>query len=92
MTDQLTMARRHYQSGELEEGIQKLDELLLNDAVHVEALLLKAQILYRQQQWGAALNTLNMLLEKVPQHQEALNYRQMVMDILGFWHKDHYNP
>jgi len=55
-------------------------------------MLLRAQVYYKMQQWGNALNDLNHLLMLEPENTAAQNYKTMVLNIISFWNKDNYNP
>jgi predicted Zn-dependent protease len=81
-----------YEKGDLDESLIMAGSLLKGDENNCELLLLKAKIMYKQQKWGDALNVLNSILLIDSNHTAAINYKQMVMDILTFWHKDNYNP
>jgi hypothetical protein len=58
----------------------------------IDRLLLRAKTCYRLQKWGEALNDLNMILEKEPQNNMAINYKSMILDIINYWNKDNFNP
>ena len=47
---------------------------------------------YRLNEWGAALNDFNRVLQADDSHAEARQYAQMVREILEFRYKDIYNP
>ena len=49
-------------------------------------------IAYKMQRWGDALNHFNQVEEMNLRYREARNYILMISDILGFYHKDLYNP
>ena len=68
---------------------------LLNDPVigkNNEVLFLKGEICFKLQRWGEALNHFSMFLEQCPGNKKAESYCQMIRNILGFFHKDFYNP
>lgn len=92
MNNDLEKALAAYENGELEESLVLADFLLKSDADDCETLLLKAKILYKQQKWGDTLNVLNTILSNDPDHTAANNYKNMVIDIIRFWHKDNFNP
>ena len=57
-----------------------------------EILFLKGEIYFKLEQWGNALNQFSSYLELFPDDQKAQSYCQMIHNILGFFHKDLYNP
>jgi len=73
-----------------EEALAILDKLSAdNDG---EVLFLKGEIYYKLQKWGDALNHFTRFLEQFPGDMKANSYCTMIRDILGFFHKDLYNP
>lgn len=80
------------EKGNLEKGIEIVNQIIKKNASDSEALMVKAMIYYKQQKWGDALNVLNNILEFDSENEKAKNYKQMVMNILLFWNKDSYNP
>jgi len=75
-----------------EDSLLLLNKTIEEGGEQIESLILRAKIYYKLQQWGDCLNDLNKVLETEPQHSVALNYKQMVKNIIGFWNKDSYNP
>ncbi len=57
-----------------------------------ESIILKGEIYFKLQQWGEALNQFSACLEKFPEDKKAESYCLMIQNILGFYHKDLYNP
>jgi hypothetical protein len=57
-----------------------------------EIIFLKGEIYYKLQQWGNALNQFSAYLEQFPSDKSAESYCEMIQNILGFYHKDLYNP
>lgn len=57
-----------------------------------EVLFLKGEIYFKLQKWGEALNQFSSFLEQFPTDMKAKSYCIMIQDILGFYHKDLYNP
>lgn len=73
-----------------EKALVILDELSVeNDS---EVLFLKGEIYFKLQRWGDALNHFSLFLEQFPTDRKAKSYCIMIQDILGFHHKDLYNP
>lgn len=92
--------------GELEISIKRAKELL-DQNKHEEALIilnkiaiandgevifLKGEIYFKLQRWGEALNQFSLFLEQYPLDKKAESYCAMIHNILGFYHKDLYNP
>ena len=80
------------EGGKLGEVETLLSNYLSNNPLDTEAMLLRAQVYYKMQQWGNALNDLNHLLMLEPENTAAQNYKTMVLNIISFWNKDNYNP
>lgn len=59
-----------------------------NTALYME----RGKLHYRLNEWGAALNDFNRVLQADDSHAEARQYAQMVREILEFRYKDIYNP
>ena len=57
-----------------------------------EVIFLKGEIYFKLQNWGEALNQFLLFLELHPLDQKAKSYCTMIQNILGFYHKDLYNP
>ena len=57
-----------------------------------EVIFLKGEIYFKLQRWGEALNQFLLFLELYPSDQKAKSYCTMIQNILGFYHKDLYNP
>ena len=57
-----------------------------------EVLYLKGEIYFKLQQWGEALNHFSLFLEQSPSDKKAKSYCLMIQNILGFYHKDLFNP
>lgn len=73
-----------------DEALTILNKLsALNDG---EVIFLKGEIYFKLQKWGEALNHFSLFLEQYPTDIKAKSYCIMIQDILGFYHKDLYNP
>ena len=73
-----------------EEALIILNEIAIaNDG---EVIFLKGEIYFKLQRWGEALNQFSLYLEQYPSDKKAESYCAMIQDILGFYHKDLYNP
>ena len=74
----------------LDEALSFLDKPLLES--NADAVFLKGEIYFKLQKWGEALNYFSLFLEQFPTDVRAKSYCIMINDILGFYHKDLYNP
>lgn len=92
MYNEIIKAGEEFEKGNLSVSCQILTEVLTRDLNNLDALMLRAKVYYKWQKWGDSLNDLNRILEIDENHQMALNYKQMVMNILTYWNKDQYNP
>ncbi|MBN2807039.1 MAG: hypothetical protein JXR22_10310 [Prolixibacteraceae bacterium] len=92
MPEELINAQLHFEQGNFDACKDLIKEVLNRDSTNINALMLRAKISFKLQQWGETLNDLNQILELDSQHQLAQSYRQMVLNILTFWNKDNYNP
>ena len=73
-----------------EEALIILNEIAIaNDG---EVIFLKGEIYFKLQRWGEALNQFSLYLEQYPSDKKAESYCAMIQNILGFYHKDLYNP
>lgn len=86
----LIRAKEAYNEGRLEEVMGILQDEEFND--NLEALFLKGDSYYKLQRWGEALNCFSVYLEKDPDNVKVKSYIQMIQNILGFHHKDFFNP
>jgi tetratricopeptide (TPR) repeat protein len=73
-----------------DEALVILDRITATD--NGEVLFLKGEIYYKLQKWGEALNHFSLFLEQFPTDTRAKSYCAMIHNILGFYHKDLYNP
>jgi tetratricopeptide (TPR) repeat protein len=87
-----TEANEAFAKGNYSDTLKHIAQILESDPFHVDALLLRAKVNFKLQNWHLALNDLNLILEKQPANGIAGNYKSMVMQILNYWHKDNYNP
>ena len=73
-----------------EEALIILNEIAIaNDG---EVIFLKGEIYFKLQRWGEALNQFSLYLEQYPSDKKAESYCAMIQNIMGFYHKDLYNP
>lgn len=73
-----------------EEALAILDKLTVRN--NGEVIFMKGEIYFKLQNWGEALNHFSLYLEQFPTDTKAKSYCIMIQDILGFYHKDLYNP
>jgi len=83
-------AKTELEHGSPEEALKILDNLIV--ANNGEAIFLKGEIYFKMQKWGEALNQFSLFLEQFPDDTKAKSYCAMIQNILGFYHKDLYNP
>ena len=57
-----------------------------------DVLFLKGEIYFKLERWGEALNHFSLFLEQSPSDKKAESYCLMIQNILGFYHKDLFNP
>ena len=73
-----------------EEALVILNQI--SDESNGEVIFIKGEIYFKLQNWGEALNHFSLFLEKFPTDKKAESYCVMIQNILGFYHKDLYNP
>lgn len=81
-----------FSNGDLDQCLVYTHELLDENKFDCDALMLQAKVYYKKQDFGDALNCVNRILEKEKSNEIALNYKEMIVNIISFWNKDHYNP
>lgn len=86
----LIRAQALYNEGKLDEVMIILQDEQFND--DLQALFLKGEAFYKLQKWGDALNCFSIYLEKEPDNVKVKSYIEMIQNILGFRHKDFFNP
>jgi tetratricopeptide (TPR) repeat protein len=57
-----------------------------------DAHFLKGEIHYSRQEWGLALNCFRKVLQLDPSQIAAQTYVELILNILGFFHTDQFNP
>ena len=93
MTDPIALiekARILWKTGHLEEALHILENPLLKE--DAAAAFLAGEIQYSCQNWGAALNKFRRCLQIDPNLEAAQTYVDMILNILGFFHTDQFNP
>jgi len=86
----LKRAKEAYEQNRNEEALTILNGATI--ANNGDAIFLKGEIYFKLQNWGEALNHFSLFLEKYPSDRKAESYCAMIQNILGFYHKDLYNP
>lgn len=92
MENLLEQAKALFDKHELPEALNLVNEYLVSDKDNVDALLLKARILYKSQRWGEAMNEYHSVLETDPNNKEAMSGLEMAKSILGYFTPDMFNP
>jgi len=86
----LVSAKEALEQNRTEDALTILNEASIAD--NGEVMFLKGEIYFKLQRWGEALNHFSMFLEQHPLDSKAKSYCVMIQNILGFYHKDLYNP
>lgn len=92
MSKEIETAIAYFEAENIEKSLVIVNQVLEYDADNVDALLLKAKISYKFQEWGDTLNYLNRALAIDPENLVVLNFKKMVMNIMNYWNKDSFNP
>jgi hypothetical protein len=79
-----------WKNGNPERALSLLGVNVLKDSP--EAVFLKGEIHYSLQNWGEALNCFRLCLHLDPDFVAAQTYVDLIMNILSFFHTDHFNP
>jgi len=86
----LAEAQDAYNNNRLEDALLMLQDEKLKD--NEQALFLKGEVYYKLQKWGDALNCFTLCLGKDSLDLKAKAYIELIRSILGFHHKDFFNP
>jgi hypothetical protein len=92
MNDLLNDAKLLFGQNELLDSLEKVNLIVLNDKVNIEALMLRGRIQYKLQLWGDAMNDYYSVLELDPENLEAKSGIEMAKSILGYFTPDMFNP
>ena len=92
MSKEIETAIAYFEAENIEKSLVIVNQILEYDADNVDALLLKAKISYKFQEWGDTLNYLNRALEVDSENSVALNLKKIVLSIINYWNKDSLNP
>ena len=55
-------------------------------------LFIKGLLEQKFQEWGAAINSFQKVLEIEPNNSEAKNHINMIQSVLNFWNPETFNP
>ncbi len=88
--DMIEKARITRKGGRLEEALLLLEHPLLKE--NATAAFLAGEIHYSLQNWGDALNKFRRCLQIDPNLEAAQTYVDLILNILGFFHTDQFNP
>jgi len=88
--DLIVEARATWQGGDSERALEVLSHPSLEENAH--ALFLMGEIHYSRQNWGTALNCFRRCRLINPNFDGALTYVDLILNILGFFHTDQFNP
>ncbi len=83
-------ARIAWKEGDAERAIGMLSHDSLKE--NAETHFLMGEIHYNKQNWGAALNSFRRCLQINPEQKAAQTYVDLILNILGFFHTDQFNP
>jgi tetratricopeptide (TPR) repeat protein len=89
-TEILASARIALKEGDSEKAIKLLEDNCLKE--NASALFLMGEIFYNRQEWGSALNSFRRCQILEPNQKAAQAYIDLIMNILGFFHTDQFNP
>ncbi len=83
-------ARILWKGGNSEKALELLGDPALIE--EIDAIFLSGEIHYNNQNWGAALNCFRKCLQLKPAFTAAQTYVDLILNILGFFHTDQFNP
>ncbi len=90
MEDLIVEAREIWKAGDPTRAVALLDNPALKD--NPEAIFLRGEIHYNNQEWGAALNSFRRCLQLDDSFKAARTYIDLILNILGYFHTDQFNP
>jgi len=90
MDDMIREARVAWKDGDAARALELLGTPALCE--NAEAIFLAGEIHYSMQNWGKALNCFRHCLLINPDFDGALTYVDLILNILGFFHTDQFNP
>jgi len=90
MKDLILRARQLRENGDFPGALELLNHPILKE--DAEASFLAGEIHYNSQNWGDALNSFRHCLQIDPAKTAAQTYVDLILNILGFFHTDQFNP
>jgi tetratricopeptide (TPR) repeat protein len=90
VNDIISAARKARENGDMDKALTLLEDPSLKE--NPEALFLAGEIHYNKQNWGSALNSFRKSLHADPDQPSARTYVDLILNILGFFHTDQFNP
>ncbi len=90
IADSIIDARLAWKEGESDKALNLLAHPSLKE--NAEAVFLAGEIHYSMQNWGKALNCFRHCLQLKPDSTAAQTYVDLILNILGFFHTDQFNP
>jgi len=85
-------AKQLFEQNELTQALEILNQCISEKSIDIQALLLRARIYYKMQNWGDAMNDFAAVLDSDPDNPEAKTGLQMAKNILGYFTPDMFNP
>lgn len=93
MTSKLNIAKELFQQYKLDEAQELFEQILANDTTNKEALVFLAKIHTKTQNYGAALNCYNQVLQFDASNNESLTGIKLIKNILQLSNNFYYeNP
>lgn len=89
-TNIINEARIVWKEGDSLKALDLLGNPILYE--NEESNFLMGEIYYSRQEWGAALNCFRKCLQIRPDLEAAQTYVDLILNILGFFHTDQFNP
>ncbi|MEK7718022.1 MAG: tetratricopeptide repeat protein, partial [Bacteroidota bacterium] len=90
MKELILKAQQLRDQGDFKEALKLLDQPSLKE--DAEAAFLAGEIHYNNQNWGDALNSFRHCLQIDPAKTGAQTYVDLILNILGFFYTDQFNP
>lgn len=88
--DLIIEANAKWKAGNSAEALNLLSHPSLKE--NPQANFMSGEIHYNNQNWGLALNSFRGCLQQEPDNKAAKTYVDMILNILGFFHTDQFNP
>ena len=88
--DLIFKAKQMWKEGDSAQALALLNDPSLKE--NPQADFLSGEIRYNSQEWGLALNSFRRVLQLDPENLAAQTYVDLILNILGFFHTDQFNP